>query len=176
MAEKVVQKRIITETTKSDGSKKTTIKENLPSKSNKVKIPKKKRLTTSQREEMLIENFVGLQHAMTNLSIKFGSLTEQINNLLRVYEESALSFAQGGKVNDKEMLDKINNLLEQNKTIAKGLVMMESKLRNKTVDLSSSSEQSMPSNNFSNFQSSINNQQPRNDQNQMQKPKPLPRL
>ena len=33
------------------------------------------KMSAAQREEILIENFVGLQHAMTNLSIKFGMLS-----------------------------------------------------------------------------------------------------
>lgn len=90
---------------------------------------KKKRMTARERDELLIENFVGLQHAMTNLSIKFGSLSDNIVKLLNVFEEAAKGFASGGRVDDKDMLKKIDSLLEQNKTIAKGLVLMEGKLR-----------------------------------------------
>lgn len=162
MTKRVVQKRVVTETVASDGSKKTTIKENLPTKENKIKTPKKKRMTAGEREEMLIENFVGLQHAMTNLSIKFGSLTEQIVSLLRIYEESAINLTQGGKVNDKELLDKINSLLDQNKTIAKGLVMMEGKLRGRTGEMN---EPETPNQNISLPQSSaINTLQQRSEQ------------
>lgn len=90
---------------------------------------KKKRMTAGEREELLIENFVGLQHAMTNLSIKFGNLSDNISQLLQIFEESARNYAQGGKADNTDMLNKINSLLEQNKTIAKGLVLMEGKLR-----------------------------------------------
>jgi len=88
-----------------------------------------KKMTAKEREELLIENFVGLQHAMTNLSIKFGSLSDNISELLRVFETAAKAFSQGGKVDDSDMLKKIDALLTQNKTIAKGLVLMEGKLR-----------------------------------------------
>lgn len=178
MAKKVVQKRVVTETIAEDGSKKTIIKEhdpNAPKK--KEKAPRRKKLTSAQREELLIENFVGLQNAMTNLSIKFGTLTDQIVTLLRVYEESALSFAQGGKVNDKEMLEKINNLLEQNKTIAKGLVLMESKLRGRSNEnevANTPAQPTMPPQNTSNYQPSIS--QPRSEGQNFQKSRPLPRL
>ena len=91
---------------------------------------KKRKMTAGQREELLIENFVGLQKAMTNLSMRFESLSGQIVKLLQVFEESAKSYLQGGsRENDKDMLNKIDSLLNQNKTIAKGLVIMEEKLR-----------------------------------------------
>ncbi|MCR4284596.1 MAG: hypothetical protein NUV97_00955 [archaeon] len=128
---KRVVKRTITETTSHDGTKKTVVKEHAPKNISSSK-PKKKRMTASEREELLIENFVGLQHAMTNLSIKFGALSDNITGLLRVFEESALNLAHGGKVDDREMITKINSLLDQNKTIAKGLVLMEGKLRGRS--------------------------------------------
>ena len=96
----------------------------------------KKRMTAHEREEILIENFVSLQHAMTNLSIKFNMLSENISRLLQVFEESAKSFTlTETKIEDtevnQEMIKKIDSLLDQNKTIAQGLVIMEEKLRSK---------------------------------------------
>ncbi len=141
----MVKKVVITETTKTEHIEESEDKEKTPTthvkkkykkrkykKHKKVNSSGKKRMTASEREEMLIENFVGLQHAMTNLSIKFGALSDNISNLLMVFEEAAKNFAQGGGGNrkdDKDMLRKINMLLEQNKTVAKGLVLMEGKLR-----------------------------------------------
>jgi hypothetical protein len=96
---------------------------------NVVKKPKAKKMTAKEREELLIENFVGLQHAMTNMSVKFGALSDNMTKLLQVFEEAARSFVSGDKTDDKDMLKKIDSLLDQNKTIAKGLVLMEGKLR-----------------------------------------------
>jgi len=130
---KKVAKKTITETVNDDGSTKTTIKEHAPKEV--VKKPKEKKMTAREREELLIENFVGLQHAMTNMSIKFGSLSDNISKLLQVFEESAKNFLQNGsegKPGDQAMLKKINSLLDQNKTIAKGLVLMEENLRGRS--------------------------------------------
>lgn len=138
MVKKVV-KKTITETVNEDGSTKTTIKEH-PQKV-VIKKPKEKKMTAREREELLIENFVGLQHAMTNLSIKFGSLSDNISRLLQIFEESAKNFMEGGKPDDQEMLKKINSLLDQNKTIAKGLVLMESKLRGRVEQKDSHPEE-----------------------------------
>ena len=126
-------KKTVTETIAEDGSKKTVVKEHAPKNINKKdKAPKEKRMTAKEREELLIENFVGLQHAMTNMSIKFGYLGDNISKLLQVFEEAAKTSLSGGKTDDKDMLNKIDSLLNQNKTIAKGLVLMESKLRGRS--------------------------------------------
>jgi hypothetical protein len=155
MVKKVV-KKTVTETIAEDGSKKTVVKEHAPKTIEKKKAPvKKKKMTAREREELLIENFVGLQHAMTNMSIKFGALSDNISKLLQVFEESARNFMQGGGENDKDLLKKIDSLLGQNKTIAKGLVLMESKLRGRAEAPSHLAQSNFP---------------------EARKPKPLPSL
>ena len=135
-------KKTITETLNDDGSMKTTIHEQ-PERIVEKK-PKEKKMTAREREELLIENFVGLQHAMTNLSIKFGGLSDNIGRLLQVFEESAKNFMEGGRPDDQDLLKKINSLLDQNKTIAKGLVLMESKLRGRAEPESPQEESFKP--------------------------------
>ena len=85
--------------------------------------------------EILVENFVNLQKAITNLTVKFDNLADQMSHLLQLFEISARSFSE--KLSkaapeiekDREFLDKLDKLLEQNKTIAKGLTMMEDKVK-----------------------------------------------
>lgn len=92
-----------------------------------------KRKTDEELNRMLVENFIGLQKAMTNLAVRFDNLSDNLSKLLNLFEISAKSFAEKQPVKeeekDKEFLGKINTLLEQNKTIAKGLTLMEEKLR-----------------------------------------------
>jgi hypothetical protein len=137
---KKVTKKTVTETIHDDGKKsvKTTVskpkivvKKRSPSRSSSSR---EKKMTAREREELLIENFVGLQHAMTNMSIKFGALSDNISKLLQVFEESAKNFITGEKSDDSDMLKKIDSLLNQNKTIAKGLVLMEGKLRGRSEE------------------------------------------
>jgi lipid II:glycine glycyltransferase (peptidoglycan interpeptide bridge formation enzyme) len=101
---------------------------------------KKTTKTESSRDveklnSILVENFVSLQKAMTNLATKFDSLSDQISKLLQLFEISAKSFAEKLATGtpdiekDREFLDKLNKLLEQNKVIAKGLTLMEEKIR-----------------------------------------------
>lgn len=86
-----------------------------------------------QIEEKILENLVALQKVHADLAEKFGRLSEQMTGLLNLFENAARSFAQhpanqvGEK--DKDFLEKIDKLLDQNKTIAKGLTLMEERIR-----------------------------------------------
>ncbi len=100
-----------------------------------------KRMTAQEREKILVENFVGLQHAMTNLSIKFSALSENINKLLQIFEEAAKGFSpamekSGDSETNNDLIKKIDSLIDQNRTIAQGLVIMEEKLRLRTEPFS----------------------------------------
>ncbi len=129
----------VVETKKSTPNKKTVKKTTTTQTNNKGRsvTPKKvstapKKLTAKQREELLLENFVGLQRVMVNLSIKFGTLSDNISKLLEVFELSARDqLGKSTKEEDTELLGKINSLLDQNKTIAKGLVLIEEKVRDR---------------------------------------------
>lgn len=93
-------------------------------------IPKK----NQEVENILIENFVALQKVMSNLSVKFDGLTTQISKLLELFEMSAKALAEKDfdiEKNNREnakILEKIENVLEQNKTIARGLTLMHEKI------------------------------------------------
>ena len=113
MAKKVVVKKVI---------KKTPIK--IAKKNNNV-------------EEILVENFVSLQRVMTNLSVKFDNLSTQISKLLELFEISAKTLAEktydskdnenGGEIVEKSdnlLEQKLDNLIEQNKVIARGLTLL----------------------------------------------------
>ncbi len=97
------------------------------SSSSKPKTPNQKLTKT------LAENLVELQKIHVNLAEKFDNLSKQLSSLLSLFEMAAQSFAKhpGIKASerDREFLEKIDKLLEQNKTIAKGLTMMEGKVR-----------------------------------------------
>jgi len=84
---------------------------------------------------LLIENFVNLQKVMTNTADKLDNLSIQISRLLSLFEQTAKNFTEKVSTGmpeiekDKEFLDKLNKLLDQNKTIAKGLTLMEEKVK-----------------------------------------------
>jgi len=76
-------------------------------------------------EKVLVENFVSLQHIMTNLAVKFDNLSNQISKLLELFEISAKTLAERGiDEKEKKVVEKLDSLLEQNKVIAKGLALL----------------------------------------------------
>jgi len=109
-----------------------------------VKIMKKKgikkeildsEISEKEIEKKILENLVALQKVHTSLIEKFDNLAKQISSLLFLFEATARSFAQNPSFRDiekdKEFLDKIDKLLEQNKLIAKGLTLMGERLKEK---------------------------------------------
>ena len=102
---------------------------------------KKKRLSKAEIEQALIDNFISLQKVLTHISTRFDEQTNKIDKLLELFEISAKSFSEKyeegysetGSISagDTEFLKKLDSLLDQNKTIAKGIMMMEEKIRNK---------------------------------------------
>ncbi len=91
--------------------------------------------TPEKIEDKILQNLIELQKIHTNLAEKFEALSSQLSSLLALFETAARNFAKQvnipGLEKDKEFLDKIDRLLEQNKTIAKGLTIMEQKMREK---------------------------------------------
>ena len=96
---------------------------------------KRKPVVETKIEDKLLENLISLQKVHTDLAEKFDKLTKEISNLLALFELTAKNFSKEAPEkmgeSDKEFLDKINKLLEQNKTIAKGLTLMEEQMRKK---------------------------------------------
>jgi hypothetical protein len=97
------------------------------------KKPKKKRVSRKKLENQIVENLVELQKVHINLAEKFDKLSSELSSLLALFELAARSFAKSSPVKqsekDTEFLEKIDKLLDQNKTIAKGLSLMEEKIR-----------------------------------------------
>jgi len=99
----------------------------------KIKKPTIKKFTSrSNIDQALIDNFVNLQKVLTNLTVKFDELSGNISKLLQLFELSAKSFADKPLKQsdvDGEFLKKLDSLLDQNKVISKGIMLMEDKIR-----------------------------------------------
>ncbi|MBU3907041.1 MAG: hypothetical protein KKA64_02200 [Nanoarchaeota archaeon] len=104
-------------------------------------------------ERILIENFISMQKVLTNLSVKFDRLSDQISKLLELFEISARALAEkdlrnlGGN-NNKDVLEKLDNLLDQNKTIARGVALMHDKSFEPQTNEEFSREKYHPSSGF----------------------------
>ena len=80
-------------------------------------------------DKVLVENFVSFQKIMVNLYTKFEYLSDKISKLLELFEISAKTLAEKDikyTRNEEaiEIIEKMNLLLDQNKTIARGLTLM----------------------------------------------------
>ena len=84
-----------------------------------------------QLNKILVENFVSMQKVLTSLSFKFDDMTKKFSEVLDLFEESAKAFVKkempkekSADVWQKEITDKIDNLFEQNKILARGLTLI----------------------------------------------------
>lgn len=79
-------------------------------------------------EKALIENFIGLQRVMVNLSARFEALSKQISRLLNLFEASAKTLAEresfSGDLDAKRVMKKLENLSQQAGLIGKGLALI----------------------------------------------------
>ena len=116
-------------------------------------------------EEAILHNLVELQKVHISLAEKFDKLSSNISQLLALFEGAAKTFTkQNPQVSDKDrdFLEKIDKLLEQNKTIARGLMLMEDRMRERMHTQPNTGMSQSP---FA----------PQN-QNRTEMPRPLPKL
>ncbi len=89
----------------------------------------------SDELKALMENSVALQKAVLNLSLEIKKLTEELSNLISLFKEASKNINEEKtdraieKEEVKDIKEKVDQMMDQNKTIAKGLVLMESALR-----------------------------------------------
>ena len=83
----------------------------------------------------LAENSMALQRAITDLAINLKELSEEMGQLLLLFKEASKTITEEktSKEVEKEELrgmnEKVDHLIDQNRTIAKGLILMESAMR-----------------------------------------------
>ena len=100
----------------------------------KKKVTKKKstshKRSTESTEHTLIKNSAEMQRIMIKLIERFDKLSNKISELLELFEDSAKILIkkeiESGKTKDMtpEILEKINQIMDQNKIIAKGLTLV----------------------------------------------------
>lgn len=93
-----------------------------------------KKTRDTELEKKLIENSISLQKVLVNVSAKFDNLANQISKLLELFEISAKSLAkrdfklEKSTKDDERIIQKLDNLGEQNKIIARGLTLMHDRV------------------------------------------------
>ncbi len=83
--------------------------------------------------EQLIENNLILQKKETELMVNVSTLVKRIDRMLNVFEEASKHVMEVGEEKKIiELADKLEELLNQNKNIAKGLIMLEQYVKTKS--------------------------------------------
>jgi hypothetical protein len=128
MTKKVV--KTVTTTVEEKKSKRKKTK----SKPKRKTLTKKRKKTTGVKknnlEKTLLENTLSLQKTIIHLSENFKSLSSQISKLLNLFESSAKTLAEKeldaerNEEENREIIKKMETLMEQNKLIARGLTLM----------------------------------------------------
>lgn len=77
--------------------------------------------------EKLTENNILLQHKITDLVVSIKDLSGKMDAMLNLFKEAGENI-KTGKYEDP-LLNKLDDLLEQNKNIAKGLLTLEKYIR-----------------------------------------------
>ena len=80
--------------------------------------------------DALIQNNLELQKKSTEMIDAVSKLTKRISRLLDVFESAAKNIEKGEV--EEPLARKLEALLEQNKTIARGLLLLERYVRDKT--------------------------------------------
>jgi len=142
MAEKkVVTKTVTTEEIvgkKKSGANKKPARKKAPSRKKNYSSSKKSS-SVIRIEKQLMENFVSLQKVLTTLGKKLDENSKRMAEFLDLFEEAAKSFVKdssgsskekSSEIWQKEVMDKIDNLFEQNKILARGLTLIHDEALN----------------------------------------------
>ena len=87
--------------------------------------------TNQDNIKLLVENNVALQNKMVDLVKGVKDLVDRMDQMLLVFNEAS-NFVRLGKSKDP-LVTKLNDLLEQNKNLAKGLLLLEEYVKTKTA-------------------------------------------
>lgn len=103
---------------------------------------------SSQILNQLVENNIALQQKTTELLVSVNNLTKKMDSILSMFSKAA-EHIEKGEV-EQPLARKLEALLEQNRQIAKGLILLEKYVRDKAIGLSSSSfpPKSLPKSEF----------------------------
>ncbi|UZE94256.1 MAG: hypothetical protein IB618_01645 [Candidatus Pacearchaeota archaeon] len=101
----------------------------------------KKGVKSTKAIDLLLENTIALQKTITNLATELKSLNKKVSSLLKLFEDASKAFkeariegAAAAPSEIAELSEKIDDLVKQNMTIAKGLLLLEKTLRESKVE------------------------------------------
>lgn len=91
----------------------------------------KKKSKTEDLINALVQNEISLQKKTVELINSFNVLSQRIDKFLNIFEKAA-SRIERGEI-EEPLAKKLESLIEQNRTIARGLLLLEKYVREKTT-------------------------------------------
>jgi hypothetical protein len=85
---------------------------------------------------LLMENSTALQKVLTDVAANLSELNRRLETLLSLFEEAAKNFSakkpEGMK--EKEVIGKLAEIADQNRTIARGIMLLEQAARRESEE------------------------------------------
>ncbi|MFA5084367.1 MAG: hypothetical protein WC475_03240 [Candidatus Paceibacterota bacterium] len=78
---------------------------------------------------LLLENSIALQKMLADLAFNLKDLNKKITNMLELFENASRNMKESPS--SEGLSEKVEELSKQNKTIAKGLLLLEKSMREK---------------------------------------------
>ncbi len=106
-----------------------------------MKLQKKvQKVNLASDIKLLIENSIALQKVLTNITLSMDDLSKDVKKMVDLFTDANKAFEQGKrpvmdkmeKTEMKILQDKLNSLIEQNKVMANGIILLEGYLREKS--------------------------------------------
>jgi len=103
----------------------------------KIQEVKPKEISVKREDNLakqLIETGVKVQSKTVDLISEMDKLTKRVDKLLGLFEEASKHVGEAETTEQRinELTNKLESLLEQNKSIARGLILLEKYVRGKT--------------------------------------------
>lgn len=98
---------------------------------------KEEGLNNADSIKLLLDNSVALQKVMADLALNLNKLTDEMSQVMSLFREFSAGVGEEKAVreversNNAELIRKLDSLIDQNKHVSKGLILLESTLRSK---------------------------------------------
>jgi hypothetical protein len=80
----------------------------------------------------LIKHNVALEKVSLELLESVNKMTRRMDRMLSLFEEAAKNIEMGERIEEKPLAKQIEDLVEQNRVLARGLLLIERYIRDKT--------------------------------------------
>jgi hypothetical protein len=95
--------------------------------SKKSKTNNARGTSSGDTEKLLLENFIALQDALVNIGGDLKDLNKKITSMLELFENASKAYQE--KPESRSVANKLNEIIEQNQTIAKSILILSKKFK-----------------------------------------------